>query len=162
MLNGVNRRVLPCGRWLILPCRAVSGSVCRVPYSLLLFMRLNRPFPNAVRWTLLATVLVGSHSCQTHTAACERHRVCAERANAISLGNRYIALKRKNPAKAGFIRASGDCNRSGQGLGNLCFSVRGTRPGKPILSGKLPSVQLPASPDTSSRRLESRCFGPGK
>ena len=42
------------------------------------------------------------HSCQTHTAACERHRVCAERANAISLGNRYIALKRKNPAKAGF------------------------------------------------------------
>lgn len=42
------------------------------------------------------------HSCQTHTAACERHRVCAGRANAISLGNRYIALKRKNPAKAGF------------------------------------------------------------
>nr|AVH81848.1 hypothetical protein [Pseudomonas sp. Lz4W] len=84
MLNGVNRRVLPCGRWLILPCRAVSGSVCRVPYSLLLFMRLNRPFPNAVRWTLLATVLVGS------TAARPTRQLVKDTGFALSEQTQYL------------------------------------------------------------------------
>jgi hypothetical protein len=78
--NDANHRDLPCGRWLILPCRAVSGSVCRVPDSL-------SPDSAGIRATVARVE--------------NRYLRCTNKGNIFGFIS-YIALKRRNPAEAGF------------------------------------------------------------
>lgn len=102
--NDANHRGLPCGRWLISPCRAVSGSVCRVPDSL-------SPDGRGIRSTVARVK--------------NRHLRCTNKGNIFGFIS-YIALKRKNPALAGFH--SGQRRRQSlwpRSRGNLCFSGLG-------------------------------------
>ena len=87
---------------------------------------------------------------------------CAGKGNIF--GHQLHRIKTKKPCQGRVsFGLTGACNTLSQGLGEIsALAGWDTRPGKPILSRKLSPVQLPASPDTSSRRLESRCFGPGK
>ena len=140
----------------------MSGSVCRVPYSLSAIRGRLGLQTNAVRWTLLAAAQLGS-------GAAEATRQLAQQARfALCRQRQYlwasVRIKTKKPCQGRVsFGLTGACNTLSQGLGEIsALAGWDTRPGKPILSRKLSPVQLPASPDTSSRRLESRCFGPGK